>query len=616
LIAVTAATALSAGTFLPHQSLVSDETTQLAGLALGPVRVVGWLADPHSLDIGQIGDRMPPFSYWAAWAWAQGFGLSEYSLRWFGVLCATLAAGFVYTGTRRAFGSWAACAAGMLFALSPNVCYYAVEIRSYPLFLLTAAGSLDSFLALLVANGHGRRHWVALTSWLALGMFTHFFGLVNAGAVLLALLLVGWGRFDRVWPVFGAGAFLACCGVALLPFVFGAASISSANGPPNFALHRWMEIAQLLYRQLGHPTMVIHPVTVGVALLSAAILLGAGLLVRRETSAPTHGPLLVLAAGLGVTIGASFFLKSFSATKYFYSCWTLPFLFTALGSALATRQARLRALAAFAALFLLGCEVTGTCQLWVRGDYFAHTGYRKIRHVLATLPRAETAVVHERVPGYGFLFFSIQYDQGTDLKQYVATPQGERCFGGNGIDPDRPEELARLNDYQKLVVVNMRQQKAADIARQIIDRDEPLGPGRLLRALESSGAWHRVGQELLSVAFMATEVVVLERSREGPGNCPRPMPGSIAKPSQLGQRTSTGGTRCLPQFRAQRPYPAMFQSHTSPPGSRANKGWAHSSPGWYRRGVATLPLMPFHFVPPSASAALMGRRTTGGEETP
>jgi hypothetical protein len=526
LIIVMAATALSAGAFLPHQSLWQDETTQLGGLSLGPVQVIGWLADPNSLDIGQPGDRMPPLSYWAGWCWARVYGLTESSLRWFGVSCVTLAAGFVYAGTRRAFGSWAACAAGTLFALSPNVCYYAVEIRAYPLFLLTAAGSLNSFLALLAANGHGRRHWVVLTIWLTLGMFTHFFGLVNAGAVLLALFLVGWRRFDRVWPVFGVGAFLACCGFAMIPFVFGAASISSADVRPDSAAHRWSEVAQLLYRQIGHPTMMVHPVTVGMAISSSAVLLGAGLLARRESSAPTHGTLLALAAGLGVTIVASFFLKGVAAAKYSYSCWTLPFLFTALGGALAARPARLRAWVALGSLLLLGCEVAATHQLWVRGDYFAHTGYQKIHHILATLPRAETAVVHEGVPGYGLLIFPIRYEQGASLKQFVATVPRERRFGMEGIDPDRPEELARLEDYRWLVVVNTRQQKASDIARQITNRDEPLGTGRLLRALERDGAWRRVDHEL-SVAFLASEVVVLERSREGPVNSARHGQGAI-----------------------------------------------------------------------------------------
>jgi hypothetical protein len=357
-------------------------------------------------------------------------------------------------------------------------------------------------------------------------MLTHFFGLVNAGAVLLALFLVGWRRFDRVWPVFGAGTFLACCGFALIPFVFGAASISGADVRPDSAAHRWSEVAQLLYRQIGHPTMMIHPVTVGMAISSAAVLLGAGLLARRESSAPTHGTLLALAAGLGVTIVASFFLKRVPAAKYSYSCWTLPFLFAALGGALAARPARLRAWVTLGGLLLLVCEVTATRQLWVRGDYFAHTGYQKIHRILATLPRAETAVVHEGVPGYSSLIFPIRYEQGASLKQFVATVPREQRFGMDGIDPDRPEELARLEDYHWLVVVNTRQQKASDIARQIINRDEPLGTGRLLRALECDGAWHRVDHEL-SVAFLASEVVVLERSREGPVNSARHGPGDI-----------------------------------------------------------------------------------------
>ena len=180
----------AAAPFLPKQSIWGDETTQLSGLTLGPVEVVRWLANPSSKDFGVPGDRMPPLSYWLGWIWAKGFGLNATSLRWFGVLCTTLATALVFHSAYRAFGVHAACGAGLVFALSPNVTYLAVEIRAYPLFLLTSAGAFHAFLGLLPCSTDRQTNsWIALILWLLLGIYTHFFGIVLAGSILSVLFL-------------------------------------------------------------------------------------------------------------------------------------------------------------------------------------------------------------------------------------------------------------------------------------------------------------------------------------------------------------------------------------------------------------------------------------------
>lgn len=512
--AVMTATMLSAAAFLPHQSLWSDETTQLAGLGLGPIRIVNWLCDPNGMDLGVPGDRMPPLSYWAGYAWSQLFGLSELSLRWFGVSCVTLASGIIFRSMWRVFGLLPACAAGMLFAFSPNVCYYAVEIRSYPLFLLTSAGALDAFLQLLAADGQGRGRWVQLTLWLALGMWTHYFGVVLAGALLLALLRVGWNGFAWLRTVFTVGLVLAGCAVLLLPFIRGAATIVDPVTAETLSRsYRWRETLQLLYHLLGHPTLMVWgaPLVAGV-FSSAVVLLGVGFLARPEVRPPLHGLRVALFVGLAVMIGGNFFLGGFTSAKYTYGVWALPLLFALLGGGLAAGSRGVRMLASLAALVLLGCELAATSQLWIHGDYFAHTPYRKVHPLFATLPRDQMAIVYEGGPNYFCLFYPVRYEEGLALDQYVF-PQGGQVFGScRAID--RPEQLGELNAYRWLVVVNTRREDGVELAYQLRNGDMPLGAGPVLQSLEASGRWRPVDHQLF-VALVATEVVVLERMEDG-----------------------------------------------------------------------------------------------------
>ena len=66
--------------FIVHQSIWTDETTQLGGLTLGPIQVVYWLlGEDYHLDIPF--DRMPPLSYWIGQLWSSVFGLSIMSMR-------------------------------------------------------------------------------------------------------------------------------------------------------------------------------------------------------------------------------------------------------------------------------------------------------------------------------------------------------------------------------------------------------------------------------------------------------------------------------------------------------------------------------------------------------
>ena len=150
LVGVVAPFVLAASAFLPHQTLWSDETVQMSGLELGPTRVVWWLVGAENPDFDQYPDRTPPLSYWLGWGWSRIFGLSETSMRWFGVTCVTIAVALVYESGRRAYGVAIGTTAGLIFGLSPQVIIMAVEIRAYPLFLLWSASALLFTVQLLM----------------------------------------------------------------------------------------------------------------------------------------------------------------------------------------------------------------------------------------------------------------------------------------------------------------------------------------------------------------------------------------------------------------------------------------------------------------------------------
>jgi hypothetical protein len=356
---------------------------------------------------------------------------------------------------------------------------------------------------------------LSLALWLILGIYTHFYGLVVAGALMLSLLSGLGGERGRVRTVLLIGGLVGCCALGVSPFASGAVSISGGAPEPGVVRDRWREVGQMLYRLVGHPALLVYPVAVGIGLLSAVTLLAAGLLVPRPCAPQARALQRGLAAGLLVTVAANFVLNDFAAAKYSYSSWALPPLFVLAGGALAVRGPWLRRAAGAAALALLACEVVGSSQLWVRGDYYAHTPHHRVRTLLDALPTGETAVVHDgETAAYPSLYFPIHYLQGPRLTQYVVAEAGRPVVGGNSLSLGSPGLAKTLSPYRRLVIVRSRHQQAADIARQIRDGDRALGMGPVVVELEASGEWARVRHELF-VSFVASEVVVLARAGEG-----------------------------------------------------------------------------------------------------
>jgi hypothetical protein len=515
-VAVIALFVGSAALFLPHQSIWNDEATQLSGLTLSPVEVAHWLVDSRRQDFGVPGDRMPPLSYWLGLAWAQLFGLTEISLRWFGIVCAAPAAGLVFLTAYRTFGPLPGWAAGLFFALSPNVCYTAVEIRAYPLFLLTSAAAWYCFTRLLT-DVEGRRPvtWAALAIWIVLGIYVHFFGVVLAGALLLALLVERLYRKQSVAPVLVIGVAVAFCAAGIIPFILGSATLSGGGE----RRERVYEVGQLLYRLVAHGTMRVYGAAEISAILGAATLGIIGFLVPTTSRRAYLALVGSLAAGLGVSIAANFVLNALTAARVSYATWALPGVCVALTAGLSLERGWLRSLAGAAAVLLLVGNLVGVAQLWTHGEYFAHGPHKRLQALLGELDISRMAVIHDGQSDTYFLVQSpLRYANGRELTQLLVAPDGKAVarLPLPPITDEHPWPLAesvpleQLSAFSHLVLVRSREQRSADLAEQLRHGDRPLGTSTIKDALEASGQWRQIDHRLF-VALVAADVTVLER---------------------------------------------------------------------------------------------------------
>jgi hypothetical protein len=501
-------TAVAAGLFLPHQALWVDETTQLAGLTLSPLELLRWLVHPASHDFGVPPDRMPPISYWLEWVWSRLFGLNERSLRWFGVVCTAGAAGLVSSAARRAFGARAGLFAGLFLALSPNVCVTAVEIRAYPLFLLTTAGALRALVIVLDSPSGGRRPWLALGAWLLAGTFVHFFGALFAGVVTVGLGIHLWREHRSLRPVIGLTGALGIAVVGLVPFVIASAGLSGAT-----ARDRSREVAQLFYRLVAHPTLTVFPAVIGLTSLAAAVLLIAGWYLPERSCGVYRFFAFVLLGGLAISSAANFLVAGFTAAKVSYATWALPVVSVILAAPLASSPARWARTALAAALVFAACEGVGTGELARNGDYFAHGPQRHLQEVLDGLGPGRVAVIHaDPLESYPFAYFSLRFVNGPALPQFAFAEPGRRPPLGGPLDPTAKDWTSQLGGYTWLMVVRSQSENARQVADQVRHGDAALGgTSQLLAALDASGQWRRRSHRLF-VSFVTADVTVFERT--------------------------------------------------------------------------------------------------------
>jgi len=421
-----------AGYFASYQAIWVDETTQLSGLSLPLDIQLRWLLGKTDLQLGVPADRMPPLSYWAGSFWAAIFGLSETTMRWFGVFATLLAAPALYlSGTMRG-GTWGGLFVLTLVLLSPNTLIIAGEIRAYPLFLSLSAWSVWAFLRCVdPKSGTQTRRLVTLTILLLLTAYTHFFGIVFAGLLFISLLI------ERIWSGRGVGQLLSAgiCGtvalVGVIPFVVWSLNFSGggdvANNPP------LAEVAvawtRLLFRVFLHGCMGVYPFILGAACLS--ILGIASLAVFREIRMrpPASGSwqglflLLPLLIAFFVLPILDFWIASFAVLSNNYNLWMVPLAAVFISGAFACDQDNVvyqRCAKAFG-LVLVASLLIGDAVLLRHAPLYSHSASEWLADIWET---ERPIIIHEGSGKWGSAYFGLHYLSDGKAIQLLAQNDG------------------------------------------------------------------------------------------------------------------------------------------------------------------------------------------------
>jgi hypothetical protein len=508
-VALTAALAmqvLSAVTFAPHQSLWVDETTQLAGISLGPGRVLPWLAG-RGPDLGVPADRTPPASYFVGMAWSGLAGPGEASLRRLGILCSVIGVGFTALAVRRAYGAWPAAAAAWFLACSPNVLVYSVEIRAYPVLLMLSGMATYALVRSAEAEGRSRTWWIGITTAVIVAAaMTHFFGVVLGGAVIVALLVDAWRAGKHIAPVGAAGATFAAACSALSPFVLAALRMSSSEEPARTDLAR--RVAKLVYRLYGHPALTGSRTALALATAGFASAVLAGALARRRADTVRVPVTLAVAAGLIAALAASVALPGFDAATPQYNVWAIPFVAVLLARGLAADRTAVRWVAAGALAALLGGTAAGVVEIIRQPDAYAHGPQRRLFDVLSRLGPERTVLVYEAdSDAAGLVFYPIRYSLGRAFPQYRVEAGGTTLAL---FDPDDATRARPLETARTAVVIRARSTPAKDLARLLRANEQrpPLAGADLLRRQ----GWRTESRDRF-VSLVSADIEVLRRDR-------------------------------------------------------------------------------------------------------
>lgn len=159
----------------------------------------------------KAGENSPPLFEVLLWLWTRVFGVSDFSVRALSAVAGSLAPLVLFVGLRRPLGGWAAGGAALLMALSPSAVAYSQEARGYALLLLLATCAVVRLVRYALADAAPMRRGFALDIVLyVLLSYTHYTGLLLAGALVMVRFVLAW---RRGWPLL---EFLWFAGVPVL----------------------------------------------------------------------------------------------------------------------------------------------------------------------------------------------------------------------------------------------------------------------------------------------------------------------------------------------------------------------------------------------------------------
>lgn len=481
--------ALAGTAFAHRQTLWLDETTQLSGLSLGPLELTRWLTGKyHDFGCSTAPDRMPPLSYWLGQAWAALFGFSELSLRYFGVACVTLATGVIYLSARRAFGLAAALAAGLMVALAPAVIEKSVEIRAYPLYLLTGACATFFLIAALqaAAPARMRRALIGLVVSLIAMMYTHFIGVLGAAALLAGLFWAAWRQRRSLRGPLIASAITALAAIGLYPFVTASVEVSKSGAHWTVA-DRLLALGELFGCLVSHRVLVMDRwlavvnLIVGLGFIAVAIVAHPR---KHDPARPCAGALgISLAVGAAVVVAASFVFTAFKPAQYQYNLWMVPLVTLLLAACLARPGGRWWTARLLAIFCFLALSALGSARVAFLGPNIAHGPDPASVAILQAYGPGQVTVFYEEGSEFSLVqsFYPFSYLFHGRVKQYAPHP-GDDAFHRFDDDYDRLLPLEAPTPY--VMVLRSGNLTVDDVVN---NRPTPFPEGAVARRLRQAG---------------------------------------------------------------------------------------------------------------------------------
>jgi len=496
--------------FLSKQSIWVDETTQLSGLTLNPVEVWKWLLGHDANRFGVPPDRMPPLSYWLGWSWAQIFGLTETAMRLFGVLCTVLSSLLIFVSARKAFGLAGAILAGTVFALSPNIIDVSVEIRAYSLFLLFASGAFFSLIHIIEKANKINMWYFLLALFCIAAIYTHFFGLIMSGSLILALLLISKLNKRPLLPIIITGVVVLISFAGVIPFVLSAVQLTGDNSTEMNSLY---SLIRLVYRLFTHASIQVNVLIMLSCLLSAATLLVVSLFPKKTGNESGYTILFALGIGFSVISVASFIFSGFLSAQVTYNIWMLPGICILFASVLQVKINRIQALAVIAGILYVMTTFYSTVQFLSNATKFSNSPYNEIKPIIEQFDQKELGIVFDTdSTGWGGLYFPIVYDFGQKVQLFSAVKKKGDTFVLS-LFPHLKKEVSADNIKLKhIMILKTELQSSRMTIDQIKNGDKPLGPGRCEKHFMKSKSW-QLKNENLYVTMISADISVFSRTR-------------------------------------------------------------------------------------------------------
>jgi Dolichyl-phosphate-mannose-protein mannosyltransferase len=477
------------GLFSHRQSIWVDETTQLNGIGLGPLRVLSWLLGDVSYVNGVPADRNPPLSFLLGQLWGAVFGTGTQSLRWMGVAAVACAAALLSRTLSKCAG-WLATAVGIAtFALVPQILAIAAEIRPYPLMLLFATAAWASFIAILANEGRSTlRHWLAFGAMCVLASYTHFYGLLMTGGLLCGLLVDFGHRRASMMPIAIVALFLALSCIGTVPFALQAAHMSHGSHPIE-SLGVLERSTRLLVRMFVSPSVAIST-TATLSLLGLGAVLWAAGLRATEDRRMVRSIAVALALPFALCVVAAWATPAFDPLAPHYSVWMLPGVSIAMAYG-ARGLSRIRSSVARAAVTCIFLLNGYGCYRVIAGDQFTHGPHNAIMRELSATRLARTAIIVDETPEWAFVYFPLRHDLGPNPPVFLASDNENGDFLRR-VEPEGSVPFESLESYSYLLLLHAKSLHTKDIAVSIASDTIALPNSSLLKRFRQNPGWHEV----------------------------------------------------------------------------------------------------------------------------